>query len=267
MPMVEKCPWVYDAKVMWQCDHFESIGSTQSAAIDRLNRGPEGADPFVIWTRHQTEGRGRHGRRWLDSGDALAASFAWTTPEPLFEDHAWSIRVGLAGLRAISSLLPDSPFGLGIKWPNDLMVGDQKFGGILLNRLQRQGRCWLVAGIGINLSWPVGPAPELARPVTDLQALAGRPLSSGRVLEALKKELGQLQTDPLASLKDEFARHDVYHQLPVAVLHADTGQLICTGLNRGINHEGSLLIETESGLETLQMGELSLRAASQDLIT
>ena len=110
-----------------------SVESTQNAAAAL----PIGS---VVVADHQTAGRGRHGRSWeAPPGSGLFATFV-LPPGPFV--------VFAAGVAAAEACGP----AVQLKWPNDLILGDRKLGGVLA---EVRGQKALV-GIGINLSW----APE-----------------------------------------------------------------------------------------------------------
>ncbi|HLQ62947.1 MAG TPA: biotin--[acetyl-CoA-carboxylase] ligase [Candidatus Acidoferrales bacterium] len=116
--------------------HLESVTSTQEVA-----RGlPLGS---VVVADHQTAGRGRGDRVWeTPPGTALLASFV-VPPQPLL-----SLACGVAAAEACGARVR-------LKWPNDLLLGGRKVGGILVEAGPRKA----VVGIGINLSWaPPGAA-------------------------------------------------------------------------------------------------------------
>jgi BirA family biotin operon repressor/biotin-[acetyl-CoA-carboxylase] ligase len=113
--------------------HLESVASTQDVARDL----PLGS---VVVANHQTAGRGRLEHRWeAPPGTALLASFV-LAPNPLL-----SLAAGLAAAEACAQ-------GVRLKWPNDLLLGGRKVGGILVEATAAKAIC----GIGINLTW----APE-----------------------------------------------------------------------------------------------------------
>ena len=113
--------------------HLDSVASTQDVA-----RGlPVGS---VVVADHQTSGRGRLEHRWeAPPGTALLVSFV-LAPNPLL-----SLAAGVAAAEACDQ-------DVRLKWPNDLLVGGRKVGGILVEATAAKAVC----GIGINLSW----APE-----------------------------------------------------------------------------------------------------------
>jgi BirA family biotin operon repressor/biotin-[acetyl-CoA-carboxylase] ligase len=116
--------------------HLESVTSTQDVARDL-------AIGSVVIADHQTAGRGRLERRWdAPPGTALLVSFV-LAPNPLL-----SLAAGVAATEACGQ-------GVRLKWPNDLLLGARKVGGILVEATAAKAIC----GIGINLSWaPDGAA-------------------------------------------------------------------------------------------------------------
>jgi BirA family biotin operon repressor/biotin-[acetyl-CoA-carboxylase] ligase len=118
-----------------------SVTSTQDVARDL----PIGS---VVVADHQSAGRGRLGHRWeAPAGTALLASFV-LTPHPLL-----SLAAGVAAAEASGN-------GVRLKWPNDLMLGGRKVGGILVEVTPVKAVC----GIGINLNWAPDGAAQLNQP-------------------------------------------------------------------------------------------------------
>jgi BirA family transcriptional regulator, biotin operon repressor / biotin---[acetyl-CoA-carboxylase] ligase len=183
-----------EAKVL----RLASVTSTQDVAREL----PIGS---IVIADHQTAGRGRHERRWeAPPGTAMLASFV-LAPRPLL-----SLAAGVAAAEACG---PE----VRLKWPNDLLLGVRKLGGILVEATPRKA----VVGIGINLAWaPEGaarldvPRDELLERLRsrlqqwsaardeqildrwrELSATLGRRVRvdvSGRVTEGLAQEVGPL---------------------------------------------------------------------------
>ena len=110
----------------------------------------------------QTAGRGRRGRRWLAPlGGGLCLSAGWQfagTPRDL---SALTLAVGVVARRALADA---ARVDVALKWPNDLVHDERKLGGILLElAAEAQGRCYVVAGIGINVALP----PKSLRVLSD----------------------------------------------------------------------------------------------------
>jgi BirA family biotin operon repressor/biotin-[acetyl-CoA-carboxylase] ligase len=121
---------------------LEDIPSTQDAAVARAHDAP-----VLVIAARQSAGRGRRGRRWETAPRALAASLA-IRPEGW--GSAQFPRLSLiAGLSA-RAVLGD---GVDCKWPNDLLRGDAKVAGLLLEAVGDL----VVIGLGVNLWWPDPP--------------------------------------------------------------------------------------------------------------
>ncbi len=121
--------------------HLETVTSTQDVARDL----PIGS---VVIADHQSLGRGRLEHRWeAPPGTALLVSFA-LAPNPLL-----SLAAGVAAAEACAD-------GVRLKWPNDLLLGNRKVGGILVEATSTKAIC----GIGINLSWAPDGAACLGQP-------------------------------------------------------------------------------------------------------
>ncbi|AIE87006.1 biotin--[acetyl-CoA-carboxylase] ligase [Fimbriimonas ginsengisoli] len=127
---------------------LDEVPSTQKVAGDLLRNGePVG----VVFAREQTQGRGRFGRPWVSrEGDSLTYSLVFHA----YADHPRPYLVGMAAAIAAAGVLHCQ-----LRWPNDLVEGGKKLGGILTELLpDSQGRKVPVVGIGINLNQSEFPA-------------------------------------------------------------------------------------------------------------
>lgn len=142
-------------------EHRAECKSTQALAMEL-----EG--PAVCWADHQTAGRGRQGRPWLDdAGRDLAVTFR-------VPDLALPFPVRLSALvPAVAARAVASATGLrpAIKWPNDLLLGGYKLCGVLIDALGRPDT-WLI-GIGLNVNRTDFPA-DLRDGATSLALVSGR---------------------------------------------------------------------------------------------
>jgi hypothetical protein len=102
--------------------HLDVVGSTQDEARTRFS-----CLPVLVTAARQSSGRGRTGATWESAPRAVAASLAW---EPGWPDAAVARLSLVAGLAAADTLGD----AIGLKWPNDLMRGEAKVGGILTER-------------------------------------------------------------------------------------------------------------------------------------
>ncbi|HXM71721.1 MAG TPA: biotin--[acetyl-CoA-carboxylase] ligase [Candidatus Dormibacteraeota bacterium] len=181
-----------------------SVTSTQEAAREL----PIGS---VVVADHQTAGRGRLDRRWESSpGTALLVSFV-LRPNPLL-----SLAAGVAAAEACGS-------GVRLKWPNDLLLGGAKLGGILVEATPSKAIC----GVGINLAWS---PPGAARLNVDRDRL----LAKLRVeLERWASARPDVMLTRWRELSDTLGRQ-VRVELPGGVIE---------GLAEDIGPEGELIVD------------------------
>ncbi len=113
----------------------------------------------------QTAGRGTRGRLWSAERGGLWLSLV-ARPGRTEAPEALSLRIGLALAQLLEGLVPGLPT-VGVKWPNDLMIGERKLAGVLSEaRWAGTSLQWVVVGIGLNVSNPL--PRELAGQATRL---------------------------------------------------------------------------------------------------
>ena len=155
------------------------MAETGSTNADLLQQAAEGRrDATVLFTDHQTAGRGRQNRGWHDEpGDSLLVSAL--TPAEVGWAPLIPLATGLAAVEAVDAYLgvAGRPSPVGLKWPNDVLVADgsdSKLAGILVEaRTDHETRpgggsqLMVVIGMGLNVRWSTEPPAEvLARGVT-----------------------------------------------------------------------------------------------------
>lgn len=156
---------------------FDSLDSTNEEA-KRLAKGG-GCHGAVIWAKKQTEGRGRMGRNWVSSEGNLFVSVLLRPEKPQAELAQLSFVAAVATIEALQAVLTDDS-GLKCKWPNDILLGGKKLGGILLESFQTDisGKSWVVVGVGVNVdSYP----PRTEFPATCLKD-SGVELVSAKII-------------------------------------------------------------------------------------
>ena len=145
---------------------FSSLPSTNAYLMETAQDKPTGC---VCLAEMQTAGKGRLGRRWISPyGVNVYLSMLWrfTSAERV---GGLSLAVGVAVVRA---LLQQGFPQLNLKWPNDILYQARKLGGILVEaRVESQGQCMVVAGIGLNLDMPSGASSKIDQPWIDAKAL------------------------------------------------------------------------------------------------
>jgi BirA family biotin operon repressor/biotin-[acetyl-CoA-carboxylase] ligase len=234
--------------VVWR----PTIGSTNDEATRRAREGaPEG---LVIGSDHQSSGRGRRGRAWLDRpGDALMFSVVLRPPIAPVDAGALPLLVAVALTDAIAPL---TRHPVRIAWPNDVIVGNRKVAGILMELSSDHERViWAVAGMGIN----VRSAPEIpdARwppgSLADVGAITPRSRLLVAVLRALSARYRTLLSDGPGDALDAYAGRDLLAGRAVTL--ALEGRTL-TGTGAGVDVLGRLRLATAEGEVRVAAGEV-----------
>jgi BirA family biotin operon repressor/biotin-[acetyl-CoA-carboxylase] ligase len=153
----------------------DSLGSTNAEVARRAVEGAP--DGLVVVADHQTGGRGRLDRTWESpAGTSVTFSILLRPESPT---RSWPWLPLLTGY-AVDKALRASGLEAGVKWPNDVLVGDKKVAGILVERVETPDGPAAVVGVGINVSLT---ADELPVPTaTSLELELGRPVDRTDVL-------------------------------------------------------------------------------------
>jgi BirA family biotin operon repressor/biotin-[acetyl-CoA-carboxylase] ligase len=237
---------------------LQKCHSTNSALLEEKQLRP----PVLLAAEEQTAGRGRRSRRWHSApGRDITFSFAHSIVRPARELAALSLVAGVAAATALRAL---GVAQAALKWPNDLVAGGAKLGGILVET-RAQGRGVLaVIGIGINYR----PDPELQRRlrrrIACVADLAAAPPSRNRVIQEivgkLLETLEAFEARGLDAVRDEWLALHAYAGHKVQVRLADGRRV--TGIASGLAGDGGLELQTRSGIRAIRSGQvLSARIA------
>ena len=236
---------------------LEETASTNDELLAAVRAGGDIHRRFVA-AHHQSSGRGRQGRAWQSRmGECLTFSIGWTFTRTQAELGALAPLAALACARALASLGCPA----AIKWPNDLVSGTDKLGGILIESVRRDGLTHAVIGIGINFVLP----KEVAN-AASVQALAGKKITAAALADRLLDELA-------AALEGFAAEGFAPFQAAYETVHRDQNREVCLlregetvaqGRVLGIAADGALRLAPEQGGEMLvHSGEISLRRPEQ----
>jgi BirA family biotin operon repressor/biotin-[acetyl-CoA-carboxylase] ligase len=212
---------------------------TVDSTMDLLHGlAAEGAEAgTVVIAGEQTGGRGSRGRSWHSPSGGLWLSVL-LRPSSAAGVELLGLRIGLAVTEALANLGPGVP--VAIKWPNDLMVGDRKLGGILCEaRWQGASLGWVVAGVGINVVNPIPPelgamATSLADRLPGITPQVIEPAVTAR-LRALHAAAERLRPSELRALR----QRDWLYGRPLLAPEPGIGQ--------GIADDGALLVRRTGG--------------------
>ena len=205
----------------------------------------------------QTKGRGRQGRNWVNrQGECLMFSLGWAFDKPQYELGSLALVVALACRRALADIGLD----VNIKWPNDLVVANDKLAGILIETARVENKTVAVIGIGINFV-----LPKEVENATSVQALFQTASKQGvsvkillnAVLAQLDALLNEYAQNGFASCVGEYDAANRDTNRPVLLLQE--GRVVHEGVVKGVDAQGALRLLTDKGEKTIVSGEISLR--------
>lgn len=137
---------------------LEECGSTNDEAWKRLPAEGAADESVLVTARRQSAGRGRQGRSWVSAGDGNVLASVLLPPLSAERLRWLPLAAGVAAVETIAALAAPWAQETRLKWPNDLLLGGVKMGGILCESRFRGESCLgAVVGLGLN----VGAAPAL----------------------------------------------------------------------------------------------------------
>ena len=245
---------------------LDTIDSTNSELMRRASAGAPGG--LCLATELQTAGRGRRGRHWQSAlGASLTFSLLWRFDKGAAQLGGLSLVVGLAVLRALHDIGLRDPGAVGLKWPNDIVAGDAKLAGVLIeSQGDMLGPTTVVIGIGVNVNMSDNFKMSINQAATDVNALCvlgERPPSRNRLLahmlQQLVRALDEFQLTGFSGIKSVWQKHHVLQGRPVHVLFGDGGSLDATV--KDVADDGALIVTINGKELHVTAGEVSLRAA------
>ena len=234
-----------------------SVASTMDAAAALAAAGtPDGA---VVLADVQTAGRGRHGRAWLaPPGTALMLSIVLRPPVPPDRLPQALMAVALGALEAIAGRLPaDAP--LGLKWPNDIVVGDRKIAGLLAETTWRgSDRPVVIVGLGLNVSQARAALPDGA---VSLRLAGARDLARTALAIDVLRAADRHYADVLAGvdLVPRWSARLSTLGRSVMVRDAVSGAVVAEGQATGVGADGALEVTgADGGVVAVRAGDVTL---------
>ena len=156
-----------DAPAGFSTEFLNECESTNTVLLARARSGAPHAS--VLFCEHQSAGRGRRGKDWQSGiGTGLTFSLLWRFQEGAGQLSGLSLAVGVAIARALGSVGFDQ---VQLKWPNDLLLGGHKLGGILIEVSgDYLGPSAAVIGVGLNMRLPRVLSARIGAPAVGLDA-------------------------------------------------------------------------------------------------
>ena len=229
------------------------IRKTAGSTNDELRALAESGMPegLVLLALDQTAGRGRRGAAWFSSpAESLAFSIL---VRPLEPRTCWP-RLALAAGLAVAEAVAETGAQAGIKWPNDVWIGQRKVAGILVE----SAADFAIVGIGINVNTTTFP-PEVAEIATSLQIATGHTIPRHQILGSIIRHFAQRRREigeKFPNMLDAVRRRCV---LTGRMVSLTISGILRQGIVEGIAPGGELLLRTATGLESLlQADEIRL---------
>ena len=247
--------------------YIPTVGSTNILAMQLARAGSE--EGVVVVTDSQSAGKGRQGRRWVDVyGCSVLSSIVL---RPLFPLYLLVMIASSAVVEAIQEICGERGITATIKWPNDVLIGDHKVAGILVETsLDRAGHLIAIVGIGVNVNGRLtseqADVPEVAAltaTATTLETVYGQPISREKFLAALLRHIEthylalqqEVRNSPMVeyvastgltsrSVREKWRGYLSTLDRQIQVRQGDT---ILDGIAEDVSETGELLLRLHSG--------------------
>ena len=233
--------------------------STNDVVMQRLVESQSTA--ILCAAEMQTAGKGRRGRRWISPfGRNVYLTYGRFIGRQLSELGGLSLVVGMVVVDVLRAMGLER---VGLKWPNDILLGGGKLGGILLElRASDTGGIGLVAGVGLNLALNVKESLNIDQPWSAISSQLEMPRNillgalGGRIVNAIQtfEDVG------FDSFAEKWSEYNLYTGQQVNVIR---GSETISGIDSGVDQQGNLLLRTGTGLEVYNSGEVSVRPVAR----
>lgn len=238
-----------------QIDIFENIDSTNYYLKNFIGT----YSPQICIAEHQTKGKGRLNRSWHSPfGKNIYLSLLFPFQKDLSNLIGLSIVVGLAIIKALKYLGLDKE--LSLKWPNDIIFNSKKLAGTLIEVFsEANGLSYAIIGIGINVNM-TQDKKQITQPWISLKQILNQNLNRNKLcislINSLLIYLNKFDEKGLACFLTEWNSRDCLINQKVKLINANK---TTTGIARGINELGNLMLEIEKGnIKPFSAGDTSI---------
>jgi BirA family biotin operon repressor/biotin-[acetyl-CoA-carboxylase] ligase len=224
---------------------LKTVNSTNTFAKDtNLNK-----KYLIVLSEEQTAGKGRWGNTWYspDCGNIyMSIKFKDNTNQaPL------SLLIGLLISEAMDEI-SGNKIHAGLKWPNDLLIENKKVCGILIESEKVSDEIELIVGIGINYALPqkeswwgdIGKFKKI--------------LPREKLINAILKKIISYKENGYPDWKAQWEKRCMHKNAEIKIISNNQKEEI-TGIFKGINEEGSMILQTSNGLKLINSGECSIK--------
>lgn len=238
-------------------DVFEKVTSSN----DYLRKLSHSSKFSICIAETQTEGKGRFNRDWHSPfGQNIYLSLACPLQKDITELSGLSLITGLALSEAIESCC-QLPEKISLKWPNDLMIGEKKLGGILIEiQAEAHGSCNVLIGAGINVNLLQANKKQISKQWTSIRHTSGqyqdRNILCATMIEHILAYLERFKTSSFTDFQKEWKKRDALLNQALVVM---SNKEKTSGIGAGINTHGQLVISLNNGMKkTFASGDTTL---------
>lgn len=226
--------------------HFEEISSTNLYlkenyhSLDNLT---------IVSANHQTNGRGRLGRSWIDNDDLL---FSILIKEKLDNPTNYSFLIANTLLKVLAKYNPS------IKWPNDIIINDKKVAGILLEGVAKDKTECVIIGVGININSKTFP-DNLVFKATSLNLISNKNIDKNKLLDEIMDQFLEDYANyngDIIEILSNIKKHSYLLNKEINFVYNNKN---LNGIVKDIDIDGRLVVETKDGVLKLQSGEVTLQ--------
>lgn len=243
---------------------LDTIGSTNTYAMGLAEKGY--LDGTVIIANSQTRGKGRLGRNWFSPPNKnLYMSIILRPSVPPTDAPILTLMSAVACISAIKNSLP---IPASIKWPNDLMISEKKFGGILTEiKADMDNISYAVVGIGININIETKEIPdEIREYATSIKIETGQKQSRNKIAIEILKKMDKWYRIFLNKGKEPIISEWLKLSSTIGrAVKATIGENIFKGTAQDIDESGMLILRLSDGsIKKISAGDIThLRIAGQ----
>ncbi len=244
-----------------QISVLPEVASTNQFLLDQINSVGGCANASVCLAEMQTAGRGRRGRVWQSPfAQNIYLSLSWCFETGIAAMEGLSLAVGVAVVKAIRGLGIE---GASLKWPNDILVGEAKLGGVLIEIAgDVSGQCQAIIGIGLNVQMSESVMGAVEQPWADLNGLSARVPKRNEIAASLLAQLFPLvstyESKGFSFYREEW--ESLCHHVGCDVVLSSPSQKT-EGTMLGVDASGALRISVAGEEQTHVGGEVSLRVS------
>jgi BirA family transcriptional regulator, biotin operon repressor / biotin---[acetyl-CoA-carboxylase] ligase len=230
---------------------YDTLGSTNGEALKLARAGERG--PLWIIAKQQTAGRGRRGHTWVSPRGNLYATLLLCAPSAPEKAAQLSFVAALGLHDSVTKFVPQLGPLLSLKWPNDLLLGQAKLAGILIES-ENEPTLAVAIGIGVNC---ISHPSDTAYPATNLFA-HGVPVTPERLFDVMSHAMmcrivQWKHGDGFAAIRADWLKRaaGLGQNIKVRLPEREF-----SGRFEGLDEEGKLVVQTSKGLSVVASGEV-----------